>query len=179
MDDHTDEPQDLQMLEPFKNAILFLADKVEAQQAQIDNLTDLLQNQIIGGIKDLYTSSVRDSGISALKQKYGEKVSPFESALPELGVKDWGSELYDHINDQKANTPDWGEEHESGTVDNLLKAVQDKIAKISSVTGAKPVAASVTLTKPEVEPVEDGDSQAMVDAINKMKNSKSPKIRDR
>lgn len=185
MDENNDMAQDLDTLKPFKDAILFLADKLEAQQQRIDNLEDLLCNQVIGGIKSLYDDSVRTSGIDSLKSKYGDKITPYEGVMPEFGIKDWSSELYDHLQGMAKDTPDWGDEHESGAIDSLIQNLQAKIDKISGATGAKPVSASVTLAKGEALPVdpeataegapdaEPDNSAEIIDAVKKLRQGKN------
>ena len=183
MDQTNDMAQDLDTLKPFKDAILFLADKLEAQQARIDNLEDLLCNQVICGIKSLYDDSVRTSGIDSLKSKYGEKITPYEGVMPEFGIKDWASELYDHLQGMAQQTPDWGDEHESGAIDSLIANLQAKIDKIAGATGAKPVSASVTLAKGEEMPEvpeapaegapEEDNSAEIIDAVKKLRSGKN------
>ncbi len=184
---NNDEDQDLQMLKPFKDAIEFLADKLQSQQDRIDNLEDLLCNQLIGGIKGLYDTSIKTSGIESLKTKYGEKISPFESVMPELGIKDWSSELYDHLQNMRDNTPEYNDEHEMGIVDSLVKNLQEKISKIQSATGAKPVAVSATLEKVPGQEMEIGNDEdkemesgpdntaELIKAVQKLKAGMNPR----
>lgn len=140
------------ILEQYKTAILTLFSQVEALEHHVNTLEGLLVDEVIGGIKNIATTEVRKEGISGLKTRYGERMTPLESVLPEFGVQDWGSELYDHLQEMKANDPDFNDEKEGLTVDELVKKIQDSVGRISSVTGAKPVAASVTLAKPEDVP---------------------------
>jgi len=169
------------ILEKYKEAILFLSEKIEGLKDRVDNLEDLLCNQVIGGIKNLYDTSVRTDGVNAIKGKYSEKISPFEGVLPEFGIKDWSNELYDHLDKMRKDNPDFSDEDEGATVEQLLNKIQEKVSKIASATGAKPVAASVTLEKPEEEmieeePKEDDGQDELIEAVRKMKGQKNPKM---
>lgn len=173
MDENTPDLQNL------VDAILFLANKVESQQERIDDLEDLLCNQVIGGIKNLYHTNLRTAGIESLKGKYGSKIEPFGEALPSLGIKDWSSELYDKIQEMKGEVPDWDDDHETSTVESLIANVQDTIDKIAKASGAKPVAASVTVAEPTEAPADEDEddgsadhSKALIETAKRLRGKK-------
>lgn len=159
-DEDTPTPDLDSILQPYKDAIVTLAKELEDLRGQVGSLNDLLVNQVIGGIKNLHDSSVREEGINALKTKYGDTIKPLESALPDLGINDWAGELHSHLQDMAAKTPGWNDEMEANHVGGIMQALQDKVGRIAQVAGGKPVAASVEVTKDEPAPEAEATPEA-------------------
>lgn len=120
---------------------------------RINLLEDLVENQLIGGIKGLYDNHTRETGISGLKSKYGEKFGSIEHALPSLGIPNWAETLFDELKSMKEGSEDWDEEKEGGYVES---GIQQLLSRINAITGVKPDEASVTVVKKEGDlPVEE------------------------
>ena len=115
---------------------------------RIKLLEDLVENQLIGGIKSLYDTHSRETGISSLKTKYGSKFDPMGDALPALGIPDWASTLFDELKKVQESTPDWDEEKEGSYIDGGIAQLMERISKIAG----KPSQASVTVVEGEGAP---------------------------
>ena len=156
-------------VEELANALDILVNKVEELEGTVMVLKKTVDDDLIGGIRNLYDENVRASGISDLKGKYGSLFSPYEKGLGEMGVSDVYGELHDMLARLKAETPDFSEEMGDSKIREIAKMIGDKFA---AITG-KP--AEVEATKVEAAPVEEPkveeeDPQAAIKrAVERMK----------
>jgi len=176
MNMHDDEAQDQAQLDPIITVIKQILDKMASMDEEIDALKKLVNEEIIGGITNLYNSKQRMSGISSMSEKYGEIVSPYKDFYGELsGGRDIFEELYNDLDEMKSKSEDWSDEKEAARVQQLadeLKGRLERMAKIgTSVLGGSSEAMPETSVELEVEtPKEEKGSSDLVDKIRRMKS---------
>ena len=176
MNMHDDEAQDQAQLDPIITVIKQILDKMASMDEEIDALKKLVNEEIIGGITNLYNSKQRMSGISSMSEKYGEIVSPYKDFYGELsGGRDIFEELYNDLDEMKSKSEDWSDEKEAARVQQLadeLKGRLERMAKIgTSVLGGSSEAMPETSVELAVEtPKEEKGSSDLVDKIRRMKS---------
>jgi len=175
---HGDEAQDQAMLDPIITVIKQMLDKMAAMDEEIDALTKLVNEEIIGGITNLYNSKQRMSGISSMSEKYGEMVSPYKDFYGELsGGKDIFEELYNDLDEMKSKSEDWSDEKEAARVQQLadeLKGRLERMAKIgSSVLGGSSEESGEPAGSVEIEVATPKDEKGSSDLVDKIRRMKS------
>lgn len=146
----TDAEQDRQFLEPIVEALTLVIDELERLQEEHKALKALVEDEIIGGVTNLYNQSVRQSGISELKGKYGEMFGPYEEswkAMSEDPNADLYEKLYDLVDELKKG-PDYSDELEHNTMNEVLEKMKGSLKPAVSVEVEKSVEAPV-----EVDPL--------------------------
>jgi hypothetical protein len=176
---HGDEAQDQAQLEPIITVIKQILDKMTAMDEELDSLSKLVNEEIIGGITNLYNSKQRMSGISSLSEKYGEKVSPYKDFYGELsGGSDIFEALYNDLDEMKSQTADWSDEKEAARVEQLADELKSRLERMSSI-GSKVLGGSTGSTEGEPDssveiaveaPKEEKGSSDLVDKIKRMKS---------
>ena len=184
-DIHADGGQDMAQfqaaLEPIVTVMQNMLDKMAAMDEEIDALSKLVNEEIIGGITNLYNSKQRMSGISSLQEKYGSLMGPYKDFYADLtDGHDIFEELYDDLDDLKKQTPEWSDESEASRVNALvdeLKARLDKMnahAKVlggpaeASEGGEKP--ATIALSVEKTSAGQGMDADALKEKIRRMKS---------
>jgi len=169
---HSDEEQDEGMLEPIKTVLKQMLDKIAAMDEEIDALTKLVNEEIIGGITNLYNSKQRMTGISSLSEKYGESMSPYKDFYGELsGGKDLFEELYNDLDEMKQKTEDWDDTKEAARVQQLADDLKARLERMTSM-GSKLMGGGEPEKSVEIEvetPKEGKGSSDLVDKIKRMK----------
>ena len=172
---HGDEAQDQAQLEPIITVIKQILDKMAAMDEEIDALTKLVNEEIIGGITNLYNSKQRMSGISSMSEKYGEMVSPYKDFYGELsGGRDIFEELYNDLDEMKSKSEDWSDEKEAARVQQLADELKSRLERMSSIGNKVLGGSSDALPDASVQiavatPEEGKGSSDLVDKIKRMK----------
>jgi len=176
VEEHCDVEEDIEMLEPIKKVIQQMLDKIAAMDDEIDALSKLVNEEIIGGVTKLYNEKSRMEGISGLSSKYADKFGPYSDFYKELSGKDIFDALYDEIDERKKATPDWDDEHELSTIEELTGELKNRLEKFKSIPGVVSVEATVNkMEKPEEEKApelnpEDEKKKAYLEKLRRMKN---------
>jgi hypothetical protein len=135
---HSDEGQDVQLIrqvlaesiEPLVSVVQNILDKLAGMDDELDALGKVVNEEIIGGITNLYKSKERLSGISELSSKYGEVMGPYKDFYSEMtDGSDIFEKLYDELEDFKASgdTDDAAIDAKVRELSEMLKAKYEKI----------------------------------------------------
>lgn len=152
-------------LEPIVTVIKQMLDKMAAMDEEIDSLTKLVNEEIIGGITNLYNSKQRMSGISSLSEKYGDKMGPYKDFYSELtDGKDIYTELYDELDNLKNESEDWSDDVEAQRVSALADELKSRLERMKSHTGS----AAEIVVETKSEPVKS-DQDILIEKIRRMK----------
>lgn len=141
--DVSDAAQDRQFLEPIVEALTLVIDELEHLKEEHAALKALVQDEIIGGVTNLYNQSVRQSGISELKGKYGEMFGPYEESWKSMS-EDPNSDLYEKLYDlvdELRKGSDYSEELEHNTMNEVLEKMKGSLKPAVSVEIEKTVEA--------------------------------------
>ena len=175
MDEHLDAEQDFGQLQPIITVIQQMLDKMAAMDEEIDSLTKLVNEEIIGGITNLYNSKQRVSGISSLSEKYGDKMGQYKDFYSDLtGGADIYESLYDELDELKKDSEDWGDEKEAARIDELVNELKSRLERMKSHTvgmgeGAAPVG-EVSIEVETAAPAEEkSEMEALTEKIRNMK----------
>jgi len=116
---HTDQTQDLAMLQPLVDAVVQLAERLQ-------QLETFVHEDFVGGIKKLYQTNVRNEGIDGLKSKYGDQIDQFAPNISSLFGPDYDTygQLHDHLQNLKAGDGEWNDEKEGGAVSDLVSKLK-------------------------------------------------------
>ena len=178
-----DSLQDLGQLQPIITVIQQMLDKIEAMDEEIDSLSKLVNEEIIGGITNLYNSKQKLSGISSLQEKYGAMMGPYKDFYSDLtDGHDVYEELYDDLDEVKKSAEDWSDEKEAEYVNSLIDELKSRLDKmnghISAIKAPIPsegneeetvtpkaveISISKTVEKPEL------DTEALKEKLRRMK----------
>lgn len=174
---HSDEQADVQLicqvldeeLEPVITVIKNILDKITAMDDELDGLAKVVNEEILGGITNLYNTHERFSGISSLSEKYGSLMGPYKDFYSELtNGKDIYEDLYEELEKFKKSA----EEVDDSAVDskvqelsNMLKAKFEKVRGMS-IGEEKPVEVEVEIEKTAEAPKAD----ELIEKIRKMKS---------
>lgn len=143
-------------LDPIVTVIQQMLDKMGMMDEEIDSLTKLVNEEIIGGITNLYKSKERMSGISSLSEKYGNLMGPYKDFYSEMTD---GSDIYEKLYDELEEFKSTAETADDAAVDakvqelaDMLKSKFDKVSSMGKKEEA-PVAVEVEIEKKdEVDP---------------------------
>lgn len=147
-------------LEPIVTVIQQMLNKIEAMDEELDSLAKLVNEEIIGGITNLYNTKERLSKVSCLKEKFGPKMDQYSDFYKEMTDKDIYEGLYDEIEELKASAENLDDSAIDAKVDELSNILKAKMEKIKGF-GVPAVAASV-------EVVENGPDK-LVEKLRQMK----------
>jgi hypothetical protein len=143
-------------------------------QQQIELLSQIVNDEIIGGVTQLYNQKQKMAEIERLKQEYGtDEYFPGDTQdfyKEATDGQDLFDKLYEDISGAKGEGSDWGPEQETPYVGGLASKLKEKMGKLRGTTEAPPVA--VEVSKVETNPKMD----AVVSKIRALKQSgKMPK----
>lgn len=176
VENHVDQEADLeqirQVIEPIVTVIKQILEKLSMMDEEIDSLARLVNDEIIGGITNLYNKKSRLDGISSLGSKYGEIMNPYKDFYSELTEgRDIFEALFDELEDYKKSSPDMNDEVIESKVKELAEALHQKMEKMKSFGGASEGSISIAVESPEVKKIEEvGDGHsAIIEKIKKMK----------
>lgn len=161
----SDAAQDRKMLEALVSALEIVIDEVENLRHCVDDLEHKVNDEIIGGVTNLYNENLRLDGIAGLKAKYGEQIGPFEGvfqALADDPNADIYSKLYDKLQELKSGEG-YTEESEGKYVSDLLERLK--------AAAPKPAAVEVVQVEKSVEPSEEEALTAKIRAMKKKASS--------
>ena len=117
---HSDEQADIEMLKPLISVVQQLIERMAAMDEQIECLSKLVNEEIIGGITNLYNSKKRMAGISDLQSKYAEMMGPYKDFYSEItNGSDIYEQLYDELEEFKQGKESFSDEDEMGHVSEL------------------------------------------------------------
>lgn len=135
-------------MEEFK---LHLKESLEAIDQRLSALEHLVNDVIIGGLKDAADEFADDEAYSVFVDTYGDKYKDLEPSMKILNGDDYdmGSDLYERIK-SKRDTEGFDELTE---VENIINELQSKISAIK----AENAAADKEETKSEDNKSEDND----------------------
>lgn len=187
---HEDEQQDVMLikqvisdaLDPIITVIKQIIEKqaaMDEKQAatdeELDSLAKLVQEEILGGIENLYKTKERLGGISNLSSKYGQMFDPYKDFYGELtDGSDIYEKLYDELDEMKKSKESWSDEDESSEISKLAEMLKGKFEKIKGM--GKPSAIEVEIETTHAEP-EVSAEEMLRNRIRKMKeNSKDVRM---
>lgn len=154
-------------LEPIIAVVKQIIDKQAAIDEEVDSLAKLVQEEIIGGIENLYKTKERLGGISNLSSKYGELFGPYKDFYSELtDGSDIYEKLYDELDELKKSKEDWSDEDEGSEISKIAEMLKGKFEKIKGM-GSSPVAVEVEVEKQPEETAEE----KLRNKIRKMKEN--------
>jgi len=181
MDLSTLSPEELEELktalaEPPEDPIQILAkalelvfSKIEAMEEKVDGIDHWIQDQLIGGIRELSEANVaaetekaRTEKIGGLKSKYGDLFSPHSAYIKDMeGDEDAVyPALADHL-DQLSKGEGYTDEMGESEVQRIAKAIGERVAALTGkpavvkAEGAEPIAAVPEGEKKEEPPKEE------------------------
>ncbi len=155
--------------------------KCEALQVQADHLTKVVDDEIIGGIQNLYQEQTRFDGISGLKKSYPD-FGPYGDQFSKLAGKDIYEALYDVLEAMKKEE---GFTAEAGDarVKSILSEVQGTLklpepAKPPEEPKPEPKEEPKEPPKEEKKPEPEKEPESEIDkTIKDMKAKKAPGMR--
>ncbi len=154
-------------LEPIIAVVKQIIDKQAMIDEEVDSLAKLVQEEIIGGIENLYKTKERLSGISNLSSKYGELFGPYKDFYSELtDGSDIYEKLYDELDELKKGKEDWSDEDESSEISKIAEILKGKFEKIKGM-GKPAVEVEVEVEKQPEETAEE----KLRNKIRKMKEN--------
>lgn len=176
VENHVDQEADLeqirQVIEPIVTVIKQILEKLSMMDEEIDSLTRLVNDEIIGGITNLYNKKSRLDGISSLGSKYGEIMNPYKDFYSELTEgRDIFEALFDELEDYKKSSPDMNDEVIESKVKELAEALHQKMEKMKSFGGSSEGSISIAVESPEVKKIEEvgNGNSAIIEKVKKMK----------
>ena len=162
--------------------IQYLMSKVSDQDEHINKLDDVVMNEIVGGVNQLYEKNQHDSGYDSIKQQYGSLFEPHMGSLSEMYPD---ADLYEELLKEKSNYPDEGAF--GGRVNDIASALQAKLDRIRGTSSPATAPGDEGMTGLNTESVTpDGGAAAMpagpgtegtdavIAMVRKMKGRKSP-----
>jgi hypothetical protein len=143
-----------------------MQEKISAMDEEIDCLGKLVQEELIDKISEGVEEGRRSSGIKSLMEKHGERFGPYKEFYGQMtGGADIYEKLWEELEAARNGSEEFGEEQESGKLDELFKGLEERKSGIKGALGEekKPEAAAVEVTKIEAEPVDSkGKIEQMV-----------------
>jgi uncharacterized protein YdcH (DUF465 family) len=150
-----------------------LQEKIKLMDEEIDTLTDLVQHEIIDKISEGVEESRRTNGIKGLGDKYGEKFEPFRDFYSQMsGGADILEKLWEELEEARTGKESWGEEDESGKIEELLRGLTERRDGIKGVLGEKPEGKAIAVEKVTAAPVEKVED--LTEMVKNMKRSRIP-----
>jgi len=174
-DIHGDEQQDTAMLEPIVTVIKQILDKMAAMDEEISALGKLVNEEIIGGITNLYNSKQRSAGIDGLQEKYGPVMGQYKDFYQDLKQDgDIYGDLYDDLDELKASSADWNDEAEASRVNELADMLKQKLESMKGHIGGmseqgSPDSGAVSIEVGVAKPGEDASANSLIEKIRQMK----------
>lgn len=144
--DHPDEQQDKDMMAPIAQALEMIAQRLEAAEEAIQQLSSFIFDDLIGGIKGLYDDNDRSDSLGLLKAKYGESFGPHEGLLSKImggSMDDFYGKVHDHM---KGHWDDEGFDP-----DDFIDSILDEIDDLREAAGSGPKMAVIHETTEEPE----------------------------
>lgn len=140
-----------EMLTSLKTAIDALSAKVDQLADKQQSFEDKITNEVLNPANEAYEKSEKDKRFNDFKNKYGEKLAPFESDVKALEGEDF--DIYQSTFDSMD-----GDDSIDGDafIDSVTSALKEKIEDIKSKLGVAPDA-EVTIT-------DDGEGNIEVEA---------------
>jgi hypothetical protein len=151
-------------IDQIVKAIEYLCDKVDALDEKVNAVADVVEKEIIGGIKEVYDSNVRADGMSAFRGKYGGILGPLADGFEKL----WGGDIHEKAFDFLGSL-DGDEEAKDAKLKEIVASIKDKLG-----IKDEPAAVAVKVEK-EAEPSapepkkEPDEMESMDDEIARMK----------
>lgn len=174
---HNDEQADVELicrvleekLEPIVTVLKQMLDKMAAMDDEIDGLEKLVNEEIIGGITNLYNTKERLSGISGLSSKYGELMGPYKDFYSEMtDGADLYEKLYDELEEFKASAESVDDAAIDAKVQELASILKSKFEKVQGLGKPQMEVEIEVEKKPEaMEEKPSGDD--LIEKIRKMK----------
>ena len=122
-----DQIQFMENIKPIVTVMQQMLDKIAAMDDELDALNKLVNEEIIGGITNLYNSKQRLSGISDLQAKYGELMGQYKDFYSEMTD---GSDIYEKLYDEL-------EEYKAGSDGADDAAIESRVKELSDILKAK------------------------------------------
>lgn len=171
-----DEAQDTLLIQRL------ISEAIGPLQEQVELLTQIVDDEIIGGVTTLYESQQKMSEIQRLQEQYGgddmfnSDMQDFYKTATAGGESPDGLDLFDKLHEEisgaKSSTPDWSDGMEAPLVQSLHAGLKDKMGKLRGNAGAAPVA--VETTKVEAEPVPSKTDEVVKKIKDMKKTGKRP-----
>lgn len=175
---HNDEQADVELickildekLEPIVTVIKQMLDKMAGMDDEIDGLEKLVNEEIIGGITNLYNTKERLSGISSLTEKYGSLMGPYKDFYSEMtDGADIYEKLYEELEEFKKSAENVDDAQIDAKVQELANVLKSKFEKVQGL-GKPDMAVEIEVEKKPEEAVEEkSDGDALIEKIRKMK----------
>lgn len=155
---HNDESADLELiqqaLEPIVTVIKQMLNKINCMDEEIDGLAKLVNEEIIGGITNLYNTKERMCGISSLSEKYGSLMGPYKDFYSEMtDGKDVYEALYDELDEFKKSSEELDDSAVDSKVQELANLLKGKFEKVRGMSGPA-IEVEVEVEKKEDEQVD-------------------------
>ena len=155
-----------------------IAEAIGPLREQIELLTQIVDDEIIGGVTTLYQSQQKMSEIQRLQEQYGndEMFGPDMQSFYKDATdgKDLFEMLHSDLSDAKSSTPDWSDDMEGPLIQKLHGGLKEKMLKLRGASAPAPVAVETTEVK--AEPVASSKMDDVVKKIRDMKKAgKQPK----
>lgn len=170
-----------------------MLDKIAAMDDEIDATAKLVNDDLIGGITNLYNTRKRQSGIEEMSSKYGPMMGPYKDFYSEISNgADIYEKLYDELEEFKQSAEGIDDAAVDAEVQRLADILKSKFEKIKGLGGqpeAAPLAVEVEVAsgEPAEEKAEDAKEEmkeevpedkfaAHMEKIKRMRG-KAPEIR--
>ncbi len=160
MEEHPDAMQDEAMIDPIRQAILLLEERLKAYDIRIEAIEKVL-NELLIGITQLYDRNKREMGISSFREKHGglydSARGPWE-ALAKAGLIDSGlgldDGLYDAIEKLKSGDAEWNDDKEIDAIKKFAAGLTGKLKELSKSIPVESAEMEIELT-PEQKAMKD------------------------
>ena len=167
--DHADMTEDqiqfMENIKPIVTVMQQMLDKIALMDEELDSLTKLVNEEIIGGITNLYNSKCRLSGISELQAKYGELMGPYKDFYSELTD---GSDIYEKLYDELEEFKSSAEDIDDAAVDAKIRELADILkSKFDKIKGLDHGVVAVKVS--EVKEPEVSDTDKLLQKVKAMK----------
>lgn len=171
---HPDAAQDAAMIDGSNDMI---ANILEAIVERLENLEKAVFDELIGGVRTLYETNRRKTGVEGLRGKYGKDLDAYAEPYRDMqGGADLYEKLFDHIEDLRNSAGEgWNDEAEGGAVGQIMEILKKHLIpkgmeepKIEiEAEGGEPE--GVKIEKTEVGTVGGGDMDDLTELIKKKK----------
>jgi hypothetical protein len=140
--------------------------KLEEIEQKVEYLHDRVENQLFGGINELYQHNVRKKGIDGVRERYAPDFSPFEDGLKQFAPdEDWAEAIYDAI-ERMREGDGFNDEGVAGMIEGTKSALQKKLAELG-VAGKPAGAVSVEIETGPADETATGKFLKRIDAHKK------------
>lgn len=160
MDEHIDAEMDAAMLDPVKQAILLLEEKLKAYDVRLEAIEKVL-NDLLLGITQLYDKNKREMGISSFRERRGplyESARGPWDALVKAGLVDGSASLdeglYEAMEKLKGEGPDWNDDREIEAIKKFTGGLTEKLRELAKVIPVGSAEMEIELT-PEQKAMKD------------------------